>query len=128
MVRGNLIFNHVRETVDHGVINGWERGPYLSDIGMVRDPSSNVLPSAEDLQTGALPGFKLDSSTAGGSLFEDASPSNLFVCLCVCVCMSVWTSPTRAHVRMDCNRVRRRAVPTFGKQFPDGQLQRHVER
>eukprot|EP01043_Picozoa_sp_COSAG02_P018684 COSAG02_NODE_878_length_16266_cov_8.886559_9_plen_240_part_00 len=55
---GNLIFNQVRETVDHGTLNGWERGPYFSDIGYLEDPSANLKPSATELQAGATPGFK----------------------------------------------------------------------
>eukprot|EP01044_Picomonas_judraskeda_P008485 COSAG03_NODE_972_length_5142_cov_3.351576_5_plen_194_part_00 len=55
---GNLIFNQVRETIDHGTLNAWERGPYFSDIGYLEDPSGNLKPSATELQAGATPGFK----------------------------------------------------------------------
>eukprot|EP00039_Didymoeca_costata_P002357 m.59603 g.59603 ORF g.59603 m.59603 type:complete len:982 (-) comp11259_c0_seq3:95-3040(-) len=64
-VIGNLIFNQVRETVDHGTLNAWERGPYISDIGYVEDPDSNLTPSSNELAAGATPGFKLDKSVNG---------------------------------------------------------------
>ena len=35
-VSHNLLFNHVRETADHGPFNSWDRQPYLTDNG-VRD-------------------------------------------------------------------------------------------
>ena len=36
-VVGNLMFNWNRQTIYHGVINVWERMPYISDVGMVRN-------------------------------------------------------------------------------------------
>lgn len=35
LVRGNLLFNHVRETGDHGPVNSWDRQPYLTRNGVV---------------------------------------------------------------------------------------------
>ena len=55
-----------RETVDHGTLNAWERGPYFSDLGYVEDPSSNLKPTVEELAAGATPGFKRVTA-AGGS-------------------------------------------------------------
>eukprot|EP01043_Picozoa_sp_COSAG02_P076208 COSAG02_NODE_16074_length_1115_cov_1.229331_3_plen_44_part_01 len=43
----------MRETVDHGTLNSWERGPYFSDIGYVEDPASNLTPTAAELDAGA---------------------------------------------------------------------------
>ena len=67
LVVGNLLFNHVRETVDHGTLNGWERGPYVSDIGYVSDPSTNLKPSSAELVAGATPGFKIQQPGSGTS-------------------------------------------------------------
>ena len=36
-VVGNLMFNSNRVTIAHGVIDVWERMPYISDIGLVRN-------------------------------------------------------------------------------------------
>ena len=69
VVKGNLIFNHVRETVDHGNINSWERGPYISDIGYVRDYAatpSSLKPTAQELMAGATPGFTLQPGSGSG--------------------------------------------------------------
>ena len=38
-VVGNLMVNFNRQTRAHGVINQWERAPYISDIGLVRNYS-----------------------------------------------------------------------------------------
>jgi hypothetical protein len=70
IVRGNLVFNQVRESVDHGTLNAWERGPYVSDVGYIPDPSSNLRPTASELQAGATPGFKRQpgsGTTSNGS-------------------------------------------------------------
>ena len=32
LLKNNLIFNHVRETQDHGQFNSWDRLPYLTDV------------------------------------------------------------------------------------------------
>lgn len=61
-----MLFNQVRETVDHGTLNAWERGPYFSDLGYVADPASNLKPTSAELQAGATPGFKR-VTTKGGS-------------------------------------------------------------
>lgn len=37
---GNLIFNMVRETCDHGCINSWDRLPLLSDVGIDGETAS----------------------------------------------------------------------------------------
>merc|ERR1712232_1293424 len=34
LMRGNLLFNHVRETGDHGPFNSWDRQPYLTRNGV----------------------------------------------------------------------------------------------
>ena len=60
------MFAAQRETVDHGTLNAWERGPYFSDLGYVEDPSSNLKPTVEELAAGATPGFKRVTA-AGGS-------------------------------------------------------------
>merc|ERR1711941_221785 len=65
VVIGNLMFNMVRETVDHGTLNAWERGPYMSDIGFVVHEGSNLRPTRADLAAGTTPGFKLDTSGKG---------------------------------------------------------------
>ena len=69
VVRGNLIFNHVRETTDHGNINIWDRGPYISDIGYVRDDAASprsLKPTALELVAGATPGFRLQPGSGTG--------------------------------------------------------------
>merc|ERR1712139_561970 len=33
-MRGNLLFNHVRETGDHGPFNSWDRQPYVTTNGV----------------------------------------------------------------------------------------------
>lgn len=71
MVRGNLIFNHVRETTDHGNVNIWDRGPYISDIGYVRDDDAtprSLKPTALELMAGATPGFRLQSGSGKGAV------------------------------------------------------------
>lgn len=78
-VRGNLIFNQVRETVDHGTLNAWERGPYFSDLGYVADPTSNLRPTSAELQSGATPGFKLDTSPGGSAVGQYTRLSNNFL-------------------------------------------------
>ena len=35
----NLVFNHVRETVDHGPFNSWDRSPYLTKVRYGSIPS-----------------------------------------------------------------------------------------
>lgn len=67
LVVGNLLFNMVRETVDHGTLNAWERGPYISDVGYIADNTTSLTPTVEQLMAGATPGFKLqpDGSTRG---------------------------------------------------------------
>eukprot|EP01047_Picozoa_sp_COSAG01_P088765 COSAG01_NODE_21045_length_921_cov_0.751825_1_plen_113_part_10 len=71
VVRGNLIFNHVRETTDHGNVNIWDRGPYISDIGYVRDDDAtprSLKPTALELMAGATPGFRLQSGSGKGAV------------------------------------------------------------
>ena len=34
LITENLLFNHVRETADHGPINSWDRQPYLTKSGV----------------------------------------------------------------------------------------------
>lgn len=67
-VVGNLVFNMVRETVDHGTLNAWERGPYISDVGMVPSPGTAERPTAAELAAGATPGFQRDASGRGSVL------------------------------------------------------------
>ena len=68
-VVGNLLFNTNRQTVAHGVINAWERAPYISDIGVIRNYSKDAnntktaMPGLEQLQAGYFPGF--DRAPAG---------------------------------------------------------------
>ena len=38
VIEGNLLANCVRESGDHGPWNSWDRVPYITNIGMVRDP------------------------------------------------------------------------------------------
>ena len=57
----------------------WERGPYLSDIGYVEDPSSNLKPTAAELQAGATPGFKLDAGQGGSAVGQYTRLSNNFL-------------------------------------------------
>jgi len=40
VLEGNLLANCVRESGDHGPFNSWDRVPYVTDIGMLRDYSS----------------------------------------------------------------------------------------
>ena len=56
---GNIIFNANRESVAHGTINSWERQPYINDMGMLRDHTSNINPSVAELDAGATPGYTL---------------------------------------------------------------------
>ena len=62
---GNLLFNWDRQTIYHGVINVWERMPYISDIGLVRNFSkapfntTTEMPTLEQLRDGYLPAFDL---------------------------------------------------------------------
>ena len=64
-VVGCLLFNTNRWTVAHGVINAWERVPYIYDGGLVRNyskvkfNSTDVadVPSLQQLESGAFPGF-----------------------------------------------------------------------
>jgi hypothetical protein len=62
-VAGNLIFNTNRQTIAHGVINAWERMPYISDIGVIRNVSKAAInttmemPSLQQLNAGFIPGF-----------------------------------------------------------------------
>ena len=39
LVEGNLVFNMVRETSDHGPFNSWDRQPYLTDVRDGHTPS-----------------------------------------------------------------------------------------
>lgn len=56
---GNLLFNVNRETTAHGVMNSYERQPYINDQGMLRDKESNPMPTVAELDAGATPGYKL---------------------------------------------------------------------
>lgn len=38
-MEGNLLFNCVRESGDHGPFNSWDRVPYITNLGMVRNMS-----------------------------------------------------------------------------------------
>jgi hypothetical protein len=38
-MEGNLVFNCVRESADHGPFNSWDRVPYITNVGMVRNMS-----------------------------------------------------------------------------------------
>lgn len=78
-VVGNLMFNQVRETVDHGTLNAWERGPYFSDIGYVDDPEANLKPTSAELQAGATPGFKLCQHPAGSAVGQYTRLANNFL-------------------------------------------------
>ena len=40
VLEGNLLANTVRESGDHGPWNSWDRVPYISEIGMLPDPSA----------------------------------------------------------------------------------------
>ena len=40
VIEGNLLANCVRESGDHGPWNSWDRVPYITDIGMLRDYDS----------------------------------------------------------------------------------------
>ena len=61
------MFNWDRQTIFHGVINIWERMPYISDIGMVRNVSKTPFnstsfadaPTLQQLEDGFYPGFDL---------------------------------------------------------------------
>lgn len=39
IVTRNLLFNFVRETLDHGPFNSWDRQPYLTTVGNGKNPS-----------------------------------------------------------------------------------------
>ena len=62
-VVGNLMFNWNRQTFAHGVINAWERLPYISDIGLgrnfskARENTTNEMPSLEQFRDGYYPAF-----------------------------------------------------------------------
>ena len=43
--------NFNRQTRAHGVINQWERAPYISDIGLVRNYSKTAFNSTEEMPT-----------------------------------------------------------------------------
>ena len=77
-VAGNLMMNSNRQTFAHGVINLWERVPYINDQGLVRnytkarlvrdylnyskdgsDIDYKQMPTLEELHAGAMPGFDL---------------------------------------------------------------------
>jgi hypothetical protein len=49
---GNLIFNVNRETTAHGVMNSYERQPYINDDGMLRDDSVGRTPTMAELDAG----------------------------------------------------------------------------
>ena len=73
------MFNQVRETVDHGTLNAWERGPYFSDIGYVEDPTSSLTPTAAELEAGATPGFKLATQKGGSAVGQYTRIANNFL-------------------------------------------------
>eukprot|EP01043_Picozoa_sp_COSAG02_P018683 COSAG02_NODE_878_length_16266_cov_8.886559_8_plen_461_part_00 len=56
-------FNWNRQTFAHGVINAWERLPYISDIGIVRNFSkapfntTSEMPSLDSLREGYFPAY-----------------------------------------------------------------------
>lgn len=62
-VIGNLMANFNRQTRAHGVINQWERAPYISDIGMVRNYSkaafntTDEMPTLQQLEGGYSPAY-----------------------------------------------------------------------
>jgi len=65
-VVGNLMFNFDRQTCCHGVINVWERMPFIGDAtngGLVRNftkakyNTTDEMPSLELLRAGFTPGF-----------------------------------------------------------------------
>lgn len=62
-VVGNLMFNFNKQTWAHGVINVWERAPYISDIGLVRNyteapfNTTHEMPTLEQLESGYYPAF-----------------------------------------------------------------------
>ena len=71
-VLGNLMFNFDRQTFAHGVINVWERMPYIGDStngGLLRNytkakyNTTDEMPSLEQLRAGFTPGF--DNAPAG---------------------------------------------------------------
>lgn len=56
---GNLLFNVNRETTAHGVMNSYERQPYINDDGMLRDDTVGRTPTMAELDAGATPGYTL---------------------------------------------------------------------
>lgn len=42
MLRGNLLFEWVRKTSDHGPVNSWDRMPWLTDV---RNGSASLIPA-----------------------------------------------------------------------------------
>ena len=88
-VVGNLMMNSNRQTFAHGVINLWERVPYINDEGLVRNytkarlvsdyrnyskDGSNVdykqMPTLEELHAGAIPGFDLAPPGVGSAVSQ----------------------------------------------------------
>merc|ERR1712007_381516 len=66
MVEGNLLFNWVRETNDHGPINSWDRVPFVTLLGNSTDPSG-VLPSWNRIQRNFIVNFGSSGlGTTGG--------------------------------------------------------------
>ena len=123
---GNLLFNQVRETVDHGTLNAWERGPYFSDLGYIEDPTSNLKPTSAGLQAGATPGFKpvtadykgsavgLYTRIANNFLLGEPLPALLSVCAPIRACCHPGWHPLR------CARLPRRLKPTLRCGFAAG--------
>jgi hypothetical protein len=68
---GNLLFNWDRQTIYHGVINVWERMPYISDIGLVRNYSkaafneTTEMPTLAQFRGGFYPAFDLAANGVG---------------------------------------------------------------
>jgi hypothetical protein len=49
ILEGNLLANCVRESGDHGPWNNWDKVPYITDIGMIRDPATPMNDHREHL-------------------------------------------------------------------------------
>ena len=62
-VVGNVLANWNRQTWAHGVVNVWERSPYIYDQGLVRDfakapaNTTSAMPTLRQLEAGYTPGF-----------------------------------------------------------------------
>ena len=65
-MEGNLLFNCVRESGDHGPFNSWDRVPFITNGGMVRNTSKPAV-------GGSLPGHDMADGPSVVPLFRRIS-------------------------------------------------------